>query len=144
MQDQIQREIIINASKERVYAAITSPNQLTQWFPDRIEGTISEGEHPLFVFEGHGKAQVFIEAMQPYAYFAYRWIPGGSDFLGDVRTVPHTLVEFKIEEVGQSCKLILTESGFATLPSDVAEKKYTQNDGGWTFMIGRLDAYFKK
>ena len=77
MQDTIKREISIRAPRERVYAAIADPKQITSWFPDAVEGTLSEGERPLFVFEGHGKSQIYIVKMQPHDYFAFRWIPGG-------------------------------------------------------------------
>jgi uncharacterized protein YndB with AHSA1/START domain len=143
MQDKIEREIIIKAPKEQVYAAIADPAQITSWFPDVIEGELQEGEQPVFVFAGHGKAQTYVEAMQPYEYFAFRWIPGGSDFLGDVRTVPNTLVEFHIEDLGDTCKVKMTESGFASLPPEMAEASFKQNDGGWTFMLDRLDTHFK-
>ncbi len=142
MQDKIEREIIINAPKERVYAAITNPDQIVSWFPDSIEGTLKEGEQPLFVFNGHGKSQTYIEAMQPYEYFAYRWIPGGSDFKGDVRTIPNTLVEFRIEEVNGISKVTMIESGFASLPTEVAEESFKQNDGGWNFMLDRFEKKF--
>jgi uncharacterized protein YndB with AHSA1/START domain len=143
MQDTITREITIKATKERVYAAITDQNQITSWFPDAIEGTIAPGQKPLFVFNGHGKSQTYIEKMQPHDYFAFRWIPGGSDFVGDVLSKPNTLVEFKIEESNGMCKVIMTESGFASLPSEIAENSFQQNDNGWTFMLDRLETHFK-
>lgn len=142
MQDKIEREIIINASKERVYAAIADPQHIVTWFPDAIEGDLKAGERPVFIFEGHGKSQTYIEAMQPYDYFAFRWIPGGSDFIGDVLSVPNTLVEFRIEETDGISKVTMTESGFASLPTDIAETSFKQNDGGWTFMLDRLHKHF--
>ncbi len=144
MQDKIEREILIKTTKEFVYAAIADPKQIVAWFPDSIEGTLQAGERPLFVFEGHGKSQTYIQAMQPYDYFAFRWIPGGSDFVGDVLAVPNTLVEFRIEESEGISKVTMMESGFASLPVEIAEASFKQNDGGWTFMLDRLDRHFKQ
>ncbi len=144
MQNEIKREVIINSSKERIFAALTDPTQMISWFPDSIEGEISEGARPLFVFEGHGKSQTYIESVQPNDYFAYRWIPGGSDFVGDVLSVPNTLVEFRIIENEGICTVTLTETGFASLPADIAESSFTDNDGGWDYMIGRLEKLFKE
>ncbi|MCR8922924.1 SRPBCC family protein [Dasania sp. GY-MA-18] len=139
MQDVIQREIIINATKERVYNAIATPEQLVLWFPETLEGDYKVGEQPVFGFGEYGKSQVYIVAANPYEYFAYRWVPGANNFLGDVLTVPNTLVEFRIQEQAHGqCKLTLIESGFAALPAEA----YTENSGGWDFMLGRLIKYF--
>jgi len=141
LQDIIQREIVVKAPKQRVYTAITDPKQIIAWFPDSVEGSLEVGERPLFTFEGHGTVQLYVVDAKPYDYFAYRWIPGAGseDFRGDVRTVPNTLVEFRIEEISEGTKVTLTESGFSSLPSDVAEQKFKDNSGGWEYMMDRLE-----
>lgn len=144
MQDVIKREITINASKERIYDAIADPEQVIKWFPETIDGPYKVGEQPIFGFGEHGKNQVYITAAQPHEYFAYRWVPGATHFLGDVQTVPNTLVEFRIEDgANGSCKVTLTESGFSALPAEVMEASFKQNSGGWEFMLGRLTTYFE-
>jgi uncharacterized protein YndB with AHSA1/START domain len=144
MQDKIEREIIIKATKQKVYEAIADPQQIIAWFPDAIEGSLDKGERPILNFGEHGKNQIYIEATEPYTYFAFRWIPGSSNFEGDVLTKPNTLVEFRVEESEGISTLTLTESGFASLPSEVAEASFKQNSGGWEFMIGRLVKHFKE
>jgi len=139
MQDTIVREITVKAPKERVYKAITDPKQIVTWFPDAIEGTLEVGERPIFNFGKHGKNQIYVEAANPYDYFAYRWVPGSNNVTGDVLTVPNTLVEFRIETSEGMTKVTLTESGFASLPAEVAQKSFEQNSGGWEFMISRLE-----
>jgi len=142
MQDTIQREITIKASKERVYAAIADPKQMISWFPDAIEGTLEVGERPIFDFGEYGKNQIYIEAAQPHEYFAYRWIPGANHFIGDVLTRANTLVEFRLAETGGITKVTMLESGFASLPIEVAEECLNQNTGGWEYMLGRLEKRF--
>ncbi len=142
MQDKIEREITIKAPKEQVFQAITDPTQIISWFPDSVEGELKAGEQPLFVFAGHGKSQTYIEALQPHEYFAFRWIPGGSEFVGDVRSVPNTLVEFRIVDTGGFCKVTVTESGFTELPTEMAQKSFDMNSGGWDFMCDRLQKKF--
>jgi uncharacterized protein YndB with AHSA1/START domain len=140
MQDSITREITVKAKKERVYAAITDPQQITQWFPDVIEGTLEVGQRPIFSFtsENH-KTQIYVEAAKPFEYFAYRWVPGSSGIVGDVLKVPSTLVEFFIEEGDAGTKITVKESGFSLLPAAVAEESFKQNSGGWGYMVGRLE-----
>jgi len=143
MQDVILREVFINAPKERIYEAIANTQQVTRWFPETLEGRYEVGEQPIFGFGEHGKCQICIVAAQPHEYFAYRWVPG-TNFLGDVLSVPNTLVEFRIEELAdRSCKLTLKESGFAKLPAEAVEEAFKRNSGGWDFMLDRLEKYFE-
>jgi uncharacterized protein YndB with AHSA1/START domain len=142
MQDIITREIVIKASKERVYTAITDPKQIVNWFPDAIEGSLAVGERPILSFGEHGKNQIYVEAAQPHDYFAYRWMPGGADSLGDTLTKPNTLVEFRLTENEGRTTVTMTESGFAALPSEMAERSFNQNSGGWDYMLGRLEKQF--
>lgn len=144
MQNVIRREMIIKAAKELIYAAIADPQQVVLWFPETLEGDYTVGGQPIFGFGEHGRNQLFIVDARPCEYFAYRWVPGANHFLGDVLSVKNTLVEFRIEEQGDaSCKVILTESGFADLPASVMEEALKQNSDGWDFMLDRLLKYFE-
>lgn len=144
MQDVIKREITIQASKERIYDAIANPEQVVRWFPETIEGDYKVGEQPIFGFGEHGRNQICVVDARPHDYFAYRWVPGANSFLGDVNSVPNTLVEFRIqEESKERCKVTLTESGFAELPTELMEDAFEQNSGGWDFMLDRLNKQFE-
>ena len=143
MQDAINREITINASKERIYEAISNPERVIKWFPTTLEGDYSVGSQPIFGFGEHGRNQIYVVAARPYEYFAYRWVPGASHYLGDVLAVPNTLVEFNITELtDDACKVTLTESGFSSLPTELMEEAFNQNSGGWDFMLNRLESLF--
>lgn len=143
MQNVITREISINASQARVYAAISQPEQVVKWFPETLEGDYSVGQQPVFGFGEHAKSQIYVAEARPHSYFAYRWVPGANHFLGDVLSVANTLVEFMIEAVdSHSCKVTLTETGFAHLPQEAMEASFQQNSAGWDFMLGRLGKQF--
>lgn len=143
MQDIIKREIIIKAAKEKIFDAIANPEKVVLWFPDTVEGVYKVGENPIFGFGAHGKLQIYIVESKPYEYFAFRWVPGSNNFIGDVLTVPNTLVELHIEEIDdESCKVIMTESGFEKLPIELAEDGFKQNSEGWEYMLDRLVKYF--
>lgn len=145
MQDFIRREITVKASKEKVYNAIVDPNQITSWFPDKVEGDLEAGSVAVFTFTEHDhKAKVFVEASNPYEYFSYRWVPGGQGSMEDEKDKNTTLVEFIIEEIEDGTKVTLKESGFASLPAEVAENSFKDNSGGWEYMIGRLENYIKE
>jgi uncharacterized protein YndB with AHSA1/START domain len=138
MQDVIEREIIVKATNERVYGAITDPKQIIAWFPDSVTGSLEVGGRAFFDFGEEGAAQVHIVAATPFEYFAYRWHPG-KDMAEDVLAVSNTLVEFHIEETAEGTKVTVRESGFASLPADVAEKSLGDNTSGWKYMMDRLE-----
>jgi uncharacterized protein YndB with AHSA1/START domain len=139
MQDVIQKEITVKATQERVYTAITDPKQLITWFPDAIEGNLEVGEQPVFDFGSDGKTRVYIVDAKPFSYFAYRWVPGHTDVVDDVTCVANTLVEFFLEPTGDETKVTLKESGFSALPAEVAEEKFSMNNGGWDYMLDRFE-----
>ncbi|MGP9799627.1 SRPBCC domain-containing protein [Rheinheimera sp. NSM] len=143
MQNIIQRELTINATAERIYNAIATPELVVKWFPDTVTGDYRQGAQAVFSFGTEHQSSVYIEAANPCNYFAYRWVPGGNNFTGDVLTVPNTLVEFRIAELEPGrCKVSLTETGFAGLPPEIAASSFNENSGGWDFMLGRLQQYF--
>lgn len=139
MQNEIKREISINASQKRVYEAIANPELVIKWFPDAVEGDYLPGKQTVFKFGDCGRTQIYVQDAIPYTYFAYRWVPGAHNFEGDVLTAANTLVEFFVEATGDnSCKVILTESGFASLPADMMQDSFNQNSKGWEHMMSRL------
>jgi uncharacterized protein YndB with AHSA1/START domain len=143
MQDIIERQITIRAPKERVYNAITDPKQIVSWFPETIDGTLEVGARPIIDFGKDYRFQLYVVAANPYDYFAYRWVPANADgtvgFLGDVLAFPNTLVEFRLSEDNNCTTVSLSESGFASLPPEVAAKQLEQNSGGWDYMLDRLE-----
>ncbi|MFN7161200.1 MAG: SRPBCC domain-containing protein [Candidatus Gracilibacteria bacterium] len=145
VQDVIEKEVIINGSKERVFQAISDPAQITSWFPEGIEGSLAVGEKPVFDFGKHGKVQVVIIASEPSDYFAYRWIPGSNvhseEEISETLDHPNTLVEFRLEDIEGKTKVTVKETGFASLPSETYEKILGENTKGWEFMLGRLEKF---
>lgn len=139
MQDTITKEITVKAPKERVYKAITDPEQITQWFPDEVEGSLEVGQQAIFTFNGHGKSSMLVVNARPFDYFAYRWIPGGANIVDDLMAVQTTLVEFHLTELDTGTRVTVTESGFASLPTEMAEKSFNENSGGWDYMMSRLE-----
>ena len=142
LQDIIQREIKITAPKEKIYDAIANPDKVVQWFPNTVEGSYAKGEQPIFDFGEDGKDRVYIVDAVPHEYFAFRWVPGSSNYTGDLLAVKTTLVEFRIhEEQDGICTVTMTESGFASLPTAIMDKSYRENSEGWGPMLNRLSTY---
>ncbi|HYF48456.1 MAG TPA: SRPBCC domain-containing protein [Planctomycetota bacterium] len=131
IQDEVRREVVIRASKERVYAALTQVELFTKWWPKAIEGTLEPGQKPLLDFGEAGKCRFFIVAAEPHHYFAYRWAQGAvspEETTADPLTLPNTLVEFRLEEVKGGTRVTVTESGLSKLPEKT--RKQLESMGG--------------
>jgi uncharacterized protein YndB with AHSA1/START domain len=140
VQDQIIRDVEINAPIEKVWAAITQPEHLGAWFADsgatvdmRVGGdiTLTWAEYPVQL----GR----IEAIEEPNRFAWWW----SNIDGSVAPGNATLVEFLLESSGSGTKLRVVESGFSKLamtPEKQAER-HGENTGGWLSEIDELKVY---
>lgn len=144
MKDVITQEIVVKADQVVVFSAITEPEQIVKWFPSAIEGSLEAGDSPILNFGEHGKNQILVVDKKPHEYFSYRWVPGANHFVGDVSSVPNTLVEFFLETTDEGVKVTVKESGFAALPEELAAPAFEQNSGGWEFMINRLGKVVNK
>ena len=144
IQDSIEREMVLRAPKERVYAAIADPKLIVNWFPQAVEGSFEPGSRPVFDFGEYGRFSIYVVAARPHEYFAYRGV--GSEycpqgFIGDVLTEPNTLVEFFLGDTPEGTRLRLVVSGFASLPAETAAQSIKDQDGGWSFMLDRLQKF---
>lgn len=144
VEDQIIRDIEINAPIDRVWAAITQPEHLGAWFGD-AGATVDfrVGGELMLEWKEYGKGWAVIEAIDEPIRFAFRWA-----FSGNEKPVPgnSTLVEFTLEDAGKATKLRVVESGFTKLdvtPEEQA-KAVTGNTEGWQVEIDELKAYVEK
>lgn len=144
IQDTIERTVVAKAPIERVYRAIATSDGLATWFPKSVKGEIAPGKSAVFCFEGCGDCSVYIVSAEPHTYFAYRWIPGSAGtVIGDVLSVPNTLVEFRLHEVDEGTRIEMVESGFASLPPEVYESSLRENTSGWDGELAELVELFE-
>jgi uncharacterized protein YndB with AHSA1/START domain len=136
--DEVRRELEIQASRERVWAALTEPDQLLRWFPTkRAEIDLRPGGDAVLEWD-HAKAEAVVDVVEPPARFAFRWRPHG---LGR----PFTTVSFTLEELGAgtSTRLLLVESGFASLPDQHEYQSQSGNDEGWAHELQELKEFLE-
>lgn len=139
---------MVRASIERVFAALTDPALFPTWGPVSVEGKIAPGERPVFDFGPGGKTTVYVVAIEPPSYFAYRWMQGETDpaaLLGDPLARPNTLVEFRLEQIADTTRVRVIESGISALPSvpgvDIGTAIEHMGEG-WKLMLGGLARSF--
>src|SRR5580693_6289690 len=68
----IAREVLIEAPAEVVWRTITEPDQMSQWFADRVELVVEPGSHGYMGFGDQG-GPVVVETVDPPSRFSFRW-----------------------------------------------------------------------
>ena len=68
----IEREVLIEAPAEVVWRTITEPDQMSQWFADRVELVVEPGAHGFMGFGDQG-GPVVVETVDPPVRFSFRW-----------------------------------------------------------------------
>src|ERR1700727_3868607 len=67
----IEREVLSEAPVEVVWRTITEPDQMTQWFADRVELVVEPGAHGYMGFGDQG-GPVVVETVEPPTRFSFR------------------------------------------------------------------------
>ena len=147
--DRIERKILLNASRKKVWDALTNAEQFGKWFGVALEGkTFVEGqiiEAPI-TYPGyeHVVWKASIEKILPQTLFAFRWHPFAVDKNVDYDKETPTLVEFTIEDRAPAILLRVVESGFNAVPEARRQKAFKMNSRGWDEQMGNIENYLKK
>lgn len=155
--NRIEKRIELKAPISRVWRALTDHREFGQWFKVKLEspfvpGQVSRGQITYPGYE-HVTWEARIEKMEPERLFSFTWPHARSfektDEPADYSAAPRTLVEFRLEPIpgvalggGPSSGgtlLILTESGFDSIPADWRPEAFRRNDGGWTEQMKNIE-----
>ena len=71
----IEREILIQAPAEVVWRTITEPDQMSQWFADRVDLVVEPGAHGFMGFGDQGGPVVVETVVPPLASRSAGTIP---------------------------------------------------------------------
>jgi uncharacterized protein YndB with AHSA1/START domain len=133
----IERDVLIEASIQVVWQTITEPDQISQWFADRVELVIEPGAHGYMGFGDQG-GPVVVETVEPPTRFSFRW-----NHPHDEEPVVGNsmLVEFTLTAEGdEQTHLRVTESGHEVRawPDSEKERYANEHRGGWGEFLHRL------
>ena len=149
--DRIEKSIVLQATRARVWRALTDPKEFGDWFGMRFDGAFVPGTRVAATVVGTtvdpdvAKAQqqhagirfdIFIERVEPEHRFSFRWHPGLPDPASDRTAEPTTLVEFTIDEAPDGIRLTVTETGFDRLPDARRAAAFSSNEQGWGIVVG--------
>jgi uncharacterized protein YndB with AHSA1/START domain len=142
--DRIEREIVIDAPRDRVWAVLTDAGHISQWFGDRTEVDLRPGGRAMFGWSEYGSHEARIERVEPPRFFSYRWAHKAGDAVTDGTA---TLVEFTLTPDGAaSTRLRVVETGFAGLAGGEGERTTAvkEHTEGWASELGELKEYAER
>jgi uncharacterized protein YndB with AHSA1/START domain len=129
----IEMRIEFDVSPERVWRALTLPEEIASWFGDTAELDLRPGGSGSFGWEDHGTCSVRVEVVEPPTRLVWRW---AKDPDVDVDEGVSTSVEWVLKERADGGTLLeLTESGFET------DDHLEENTGGWKAELAELVAF---
>ncbi|GAB3254791.1 SRPBCC family protein [Chitinimonas naiadis] len=135
--DRIERKIVIQAPRERVWRALASAEEFGNWFGasiqdqtfapgKRVRGQVTVCGHEHVYFD------VVVERMEPPTLFSYRWHPSPIDPAVDYELEEPTLVTFTLQEMADKTTLLtVVETGFDKLPPHRRLEAFRMNNNGW-------------
>ncbi len=154
--DRIEKQILLRASQQRVWRALSDSTEFGSWFGMKFEGPFAPGSKvrgtiiPTTVNVEIANAQkpyegipfeFEIEQMEPERLLSFRWKPyaveRGVDYSGE----PTTLVAFVLEKRADGVLLTVTESGFDQIPVQRREKAFKANEQGWGMSMKLIEEY---
>ncbi|WP_206240982.1 SRPBCC family protein [Novosphingobium terrae] len=154
--DQVEKQVILRASRERVWQAISDSAQFGTWFGVAFDGPFVAGQEivgritPTTVDPAVAALQephrgtafkVFVERIEPMHSFAFRWHPFAIDPAHDYEAEPMTLVTFTLSDAEGGVLLSITETGFDQLPLARRAMAWQANDGGWQHQTRLIERY---
>lgn len=135
--DRIERSVVINAPRERVWRALSNAEEFGNWFGANLKGqTFAPGQHvrgPITIkgYE-HVYMDVVVERVEPQTLLSYRWHPYAMDPAVDYTKEEPTLVTFTLNDAsGTGTLLTVVESGFDKVPPERRLQAFRMNSNGW-------------
>ena len=134
----VERSIWIAAPRERVWRAITDPEQVEQWFspgtPWKLSALQVGGK--LSVYNPDTDTDMYIhilEIVDPPHQLAMRTEPEPPD-------TPR-VTTWTLEEENGGTRVTVTESGFERMPDDIRQKRMDEDGMGFGMLLENLKAY---
>ena len=145
--DRIERSILINAPRERVWRALTNADEFGAWFGADLAGQqFQPGRRARGRITHCGYTDNFfdavIERIQPQDLMSFHWHPFAVNPAIDYAAEQPTLVTFTLKDVpGQGVLLTVVESGFDKVPASRRREAFEMNSPGWEAQLHNVARY---
>jgi uncharacterized protein YndB with AHSA1/START domain len=135
----IERELFVEAAPEIVFAVVSKPEHVKQWWSDEARYEPSPGSTGEISFGDNAVALTVIEAKPPRT-FTFRWThPAGTPPVAG----NSLLVTFDLTPSGDGTLIRMTETGFREMGWEIAvlEEQYQDHANGWDHFLSRINPY---
>jgi uncharacterized protein YndB with AHSA1/START domain len=144
----IDKTIEIAAAPARVWRALTTAEELSDWFQVTIEGDLAPGK-AVWMTSVHAehtgqRFRVRVLEMTPPHRLVWEWHPGEIDPNVDYSREPCTTVTFTLEPTSRGTQLTVSEAGFDQIALARRAKAYADNLQGWADVVVWLQRYAEK
>ena len=133
---EVTRTLDILATRDKVWAALTVPDLISEWFGDETVFEPVVGSSGSLTWADFGSYRLVVEEVDEPAVLAYRWARTRDE---DPDAHNSTLVRFTLEDLGGSTRLTVVETGWESLAGDI-EKGMAENTVGWRQELDELRA----
>ncbi|HWC20063.1 MAG TPA: SRPBCC family protein [Terriglobales bacterium] len=135
----IENQVVIHASRSRVWRALTTPSEFSAWFCAKLSvAEFSPGGKVDLVstYPGHEGTKFGFEVVEkiPESRFVWRWKPSEE-------SEPYTLVTFELHEIKDGTLVKVTESGFDRISLARRAKSFESNMQGWQIQMRNIREY---
>jgi uncharacterized protein YndB with AHSA1/START domain len=144
--DRIERKILLNAPRARVWRALSNAEEFGNWFgvdfkgKSFVAGKAVQGKITYPGYE-HIVMEVFIERVVPERLLSWRWHPAAVDPAVDYSQEPTTLVVFELQEADGGVLLTVVESGLDAIPLARRASVYRMNSSGWDEQMRNIEKH---
>lgn len=140
----IEKSVLIHAARARVWRALTTAGEFSQWFGVKLTQEFQPGTRLLMGYSHQGQefqGYLDVQEMVPEHKFSWRWHPGVQEPGIDYSKEPTTLVEFTLEEKEGGTLLTVVESGFDRISLARRAGVFQQNEAGWAYQMNSIAKY---
>jgi uncharacterized protein YndB with AHSA1/START domain len=132
----IRRQIVMPVTPERLWSALTDPDQMVGWFGARVEWHLEPGSPARFHGDDGRDRAGRVEAVRPGRHLRFRWWPNAP---GEADTVEEvTEVSYVLEPVPGGTRLTIQEQQVDNRTTGSARAQAGGSGPGWTEWDGRL------
>jgi uncharacterized protein YndB with AHSA1/START domain len=134
--DRIERNVLLKASRARVWRALSDAGEFGSWFGVDFKGksfVAGKQIHGKVTYPGyeHLTMELMIESVVPERLLSWRWHPAAIEPKVDYSQEPTTLVVFELQEVDGGTMLTVVESGLDKIPLARRADVFRMNSSGW-------------
>jgi uncharacterized protein YndB with AHSA1/START domain len=142
--DSIERSIVIDSPRERVWRALANAEDFGVWFGANLKGqSFAPGQrargnitHPGYE---HIWFDVVIDRIEPQELLSFHWHPYAVDPAVDYTKEQPTLVTFTLKDApADGTLLTVVESGFDKVPPERRLEAFRMNSRGWEAQMDNI------